>query len=54
MKIWLENGWVLLRPSNTQPVIRMFVEANSEYELEEIKDGFTKELKEVMKSYLEE
>ena len=54
VKIWLENGWVLLRPSNTQPVIRMFVEANSEYELEEIKDRFTKELKEVMKSYLEE
>ena len=27
---WLDNGWVLLRPSNTQPVIRMFVEAEDE------------------------
>ena len=36
VKIWLENGWVLLRPSNTQPVIRMFVEANNEIEMKKI------------------
>ena len=52
VKIWLENGWVLLRPSNTQPVIRMFVEANNEIEMKKIKSEFTKELKDVMKSYV--
>jgi len=36
----LDNGWVLLRPSNTQPVIRMFVEAEDEEILEKIKDEF--------------
>ena len=40
VKIWLDNGWVLLRPSNTQPVIRMFVEAEDEKMLEKIKDEF--------------
>ena len=40
VKIWLDNGWVLLRPSNTQPVIRMFVEAEDEKILEKIKDEF--------------
>ena len=39
-KIWLDGGWVLLRPSNTQPVIRMFVEAVDEPRLEKIKNEF--------------
>ena len=40
VKIWLEGGWVLLRPSNTQPVIRMFVEATDNNRLNEIKGEF--------------
>ena len=40
VKIWLEGGWVLLRPSNTQPVIRMFVEATDSNRLTEIKSEF--------------
>jgi len=40
VKIWLDGGWVLLRPSNTQPVIRMFVEAKDEPRLASIKDEF--------------
>ena len=40
VKIWLDGGWVLLRPSNTQPVIRMFVEATDTSRLEEIKKEF--------------
>ena len=40
VKIWLDGGWVLLRPSNTQPVIRMFVEAKNEDRLAEIKEEF--------------
>ena len=40
VKIWLDGGWVLLRPSNTQPVIRMFVEGTDSSVLEKIKDEF--------------
>jgi phosphomannomutase len=40
VKIWLDDGWVLLRPSNTQPVIRMFVEAKNKPRLEAIKNEF--------------
>ena len=40
VKIWLDGGWVLLRPSNTQPVIRMFVEATDQNKLDEIKNEF--------------
>ena len=40
VKIWLEEGWVLLRPSNTQPVIRMFVEATDKARLDEVKSQF--------------
>jgi len=42
VKIWLDGGWVLLRPSNTQPVIRMFVEGKEESVLENIKTEFKK------------
>ena len=52
VKIWLEHGWILLRPSNTQPIIRMFIEADSEKELIKLKSKFTTELKVVMDSYL--
>ena len=38
VKIWLDGGWVLLRPSNTQPVIRMFVAATDQNKLDEIKN----------------
>jgi len=40
VKIWLDGGWVLLRPSNTQPVIRMFVEGTDSSVLEKIKAEF--------------
>ena len=40
VKIWLDGGWVLLRPSNTQPVMRMFVEAINKPGLEKIKSEF--------------
>jgi len=40
VKIWLDGGWVLLRPSNTQPVMRMFVEAMDKPGLEKIKSEF--------------
>ena len=40
VKIWLDGGWVLVRPSNTQPVIRMFVEATDQNKLDEIKSEF--------------
>ena len=48
VKIWLEDGWVLLRPSNTQPVIRMFVEARNSSALNQIKGEFETYLNEAV------
>jgi phosphomannomutase len=50
VKIWLDDGWVLLRPSNTQPVIRMFVEAKNKPRLEAIKDEFKAHFDEAVRS----
>lgn len=36
VKVILEDGWFLIRPSNTQPLIRLTVEAKSEERLREI------------------
>ena len=49
VKIWLDGGWVLLRPSNTQPVIRMFVEAKDDSRLSEIKNEFQSHFEEAVR-----
>jgi phosphomannomutase len=36
VKVILEDGWFLIRPSNTQPLIRLTVEAKNEKNLREI------------------
>ena len=50
VKIWLDGGWVLLRPSNTQPVIRMFIEATDKIRLEEIKKEFQAHFEEAVRA----
>ncbi len=40
VRVDLENGWVLIRPSNTSPVIRITVEADTEENLKEMKERF--------------
>ncbi len=45
IRIDLDNGWVLIRASNTSPVIRMTTEAVDEGELKELKNEFLTELK---------
>ncbi len=30
VKTWYEDGWILIRPSGTEPIIRIFVEAQTE------------------------
>jgi phosphomannomutase/phosphoglucomutase len=30
VKIWYDDGWLLIRPSGTEPIVRIFVEAQTE------------------------
>ncbi len=48
-KVFFDQGWALLRPSNTQPIIRMFVEARTQAELEKLKREFTAEFEKAKK-----
>jgi phosphomannomutase/phosphoglucomutase len=36
VKIWYENGWVLMRPSGTEPIFRIFAEAKNQERAEEL------------------
>jgi phosphomannomutase / phosphoglucomutase len=36
VKIWYDDGWVLMRPSGTEPIFRIFAEAKSQKRAEEL------------------
>ena len=46
LKINLEEGWVLIRPSNTSPIIRMTIEANNVKVIDELSIKFEEKIKE--------
>ncbi len=45
LKVNLNSGWILIRPSNTSPILRLYVEAKSKSELKNLKEKFSKILK---------
>lgn len=51
VKAYKDNGWILIRASNTEPVIKMNAEANTKDKLEELFDLGKKIINEVLKKY---
>ena len=49
VKLLDKDGWVLLRPSNTEPIIRVSAEARTEEKLKELYEIAKKELNNVLK-----
>ncbi len=49
VRVDFENGWILVRPSNTQPKIRLTVEARTGVDLEALKGEFSGILKKYIK-----
>jgi len=45
VRVDFDNGWILIRASNTSPIIRLTVEADNEKELENLKKQFSDILK---------
>jgi phosphomannomutase/phosphoglucomutase len=36
VKIWYDDGWILIRPSGTEPIFRIFAEAKKQERAEEL------------------
>lgn len=53
VRIELEKGWVLIRPSNTSPIIRLTAEADTEEVLNEITSSFKERLSKTIEKYME-
>ncbi len=51
VRVDMDEGWVLIRCSNTSPVIRLTAEARNEMDLKRIEDDFGKILKEKINSF---
>ncbi|MCB0471178.1 MAG: phosphoglucosamine mutase, partial [Flavobacteriaceae bacterium] len=49
VKIDFEKGWVHLRKSNTEPIIRIYTEAGSQYDADALAHKFMDELAEIAK-----
>jgi phosphomannomutase len=49
VKIDFENEWVHLRKSNTEPIIRIYTEAKSQQEADDLAERFIKEIEQISK-----
>lgn len=47
IKLFLDDGWVLVRPSGTEPLIRIFSEARSEKAARENAEHYRKLVEEI-------
>ena len=47
VKIDFENNWVHLRKSNTEPIIRIYTEATSQKEADDLADSFIQEIRSI-------
>ncbi len=50
VKVIFDDGWVMLRPSNTEPVIRLFVEAKTKERMNELAKQFEGEFNRSMEN----
>jgi len=51
VKVWLDDGWVLIRPSRTEPKIRIICEAASRARAEELLRDYTARVQEAIKKF---
>jgi len=49
VKIYHEDGWVLVRPSGTEPIVRIFTEARTPERAKELADGSKKLVERLLK-----
>ncbi len=45
IKVSFDYGWILIRDSNTSPIIRLYIEAENDTQLKKLKDKFSKVIK---------
>jgi len=48
VKVILPNGWLHVRGSNTEPIIRLSAEATSENEVRQIRDSVFESMREII------
>lgn len=50
IRVNLAEGWILIRPSNTSPIIRLTIEANNEIILKDLATRFTKKIQKIIEN----
>lgn len=49
LKVFFEDGWVLLRPSGTEPIFRIYAEAKSKERAERLAEEYKKRVEEIVR-----
>jgi phosphomannomutase/phosphoglucomutase len=49
VKLFLKNGWVLLRPSGTEPMFRVYAEAKSQTQAEHLASTYVCRIESLLK-----
>ena len=50
VKLYMDTGWVLLRPSGTEPIFRVYSESKDKKIAEELASKYKKKAEEIIKS----
>ncbi len=53
LKLYYNSGWVLMRPSGTEPIFRVYAEAKTSGEAKKLADSSTKEVKTIIENFEE-
>lgn len=51
VKLYLDDGWVLMRPSGTEPIFRVYSESKSKQRAEELAQTYKKVAEEIIKNH---
>jgi len=52
VKLYIKDGWILMRPSGTEPIFRVYIESKYDYKLQQLASKYKKIVKEIIQNII--